>query len=268
MTKSFLLKVEDVRSEWFIVDASDQIVGRLAVKIATILMGKHKPTYTPHVACGDFVVVLNAEKVRFSGQRVAHKTHPNFTDKMAEKTYESFTGYPNGRKVTVGTDVLVKDPTKFIHEAVRRMLPKNKLRAKMVLKVPTEPLMVVVDKTEFRLWLLLGDNHLLDYPVGLGRDERTPEGSFTIQWKTKNPEWTDPKTGRVLRYGDSGHVIGSRWLGFAGPDGARTGFGIHGTVEPSSVGKNQSDGCVRMLTEDVESLFDLVPPGVLVIVGR
>lgn len=132
MTKSFLLKAEEVRPEWFIVDGSDQIVGRLAVKIANVLMGKHKPTYTPHVACGDFVVVVNSEKVRFSGNKMSHPKHPNFTNKMAEKTYETFTGYPGGRKVLTGAEVLEKNPTRILYEAVRRMLPKNKLRAKML----------------------------------------------------------------------------------------------------------------------------------------
>ncbi|MFO1019128.1 MAG: 50S ribosomal protein L13 [Planctomycetales bacterium] len=132
MTKSFILKAEEVRPVWFIVDAEDQIVGRLAVKIATVLMGKHRPTYTPHVACGDFVVVVNADKVRFSGELMAHPTHKAFTSKMATKEYDTFTGYPSGRKVKTGEQVLEKDPTKFIHEAVRRMLPKNKLRAKMM----------------------------------------------------------------------------------------------------------------------------------------
>ena len=132
VTKSFLLKAEEVRPQWYVVDASDQIVGRLAVKIATVLMGKHKPTYTPHVASGDFVIVLNADKVRFSGQKMAHPTHPRFTNKMATKTYETFTGYAGGQKVLTGTQVLEKNPTRILHEAVRRMLPKNKLRAKML----------------------------------------------------------------------------------------------------------------------------------------
>lgn len=132
MTKSFLLKAEEVRPQWYVVDGSDQIVGRLAVKIATVLMGKHKPTYTPHVASGDFVIVVNAEKVRFSGNRIAHPTHPNFTEKLANKTYESFTGYAGGRKVLTGADVLEKNPTRILYEAVRRMLPKNKLRSKML----------------------------------------------------------------------------------------------------------------------------------------
>jgi large subunit ribosomal protein L13 len=132
VTKTFLLKPQEVNPSWFVVDASEQVVGRLAVKLATILMGKHKPTYTPHVACGDFVVVVNADKVRFSGQRVAHPTHPDFTAKMARKTYEHYTGYPGGRKVETGAEVLEKDPTKFLYEAVRRMLPKNKLRSVML----------------------------------------------------------------------------------------------------------------------------------------
>jgi hypothetical protein len=144
----------------------------------------------------------------------------------------------------------------------------EKLRAGMSLKVPLETLSLIVDKSAFRLWLLLGDCHIVDYRVGLGKDERTPEGTFSIRWKTKNPTWTDPKTGRVLMFGDPDHVIGSRWLGFATADGARTGFGIHGTTEPDSIGKNLSEGCVRMKTEDIEDLFELVPEGARVVVRR
>lgn len=132
MTKSYVAKTADLDPKWLVIDAQDQIVGRLAVKIATILMGKHKPTYTPHMPCGDFVVVVNADKVRFSGKALAHKTHKNFTRKMAEKTYESYSGYPGGRHVKTGIDVLEKNPTFILHEAVRRMLPKNKLRNVML----------------------------------------------------------------------------------------------------------------------------------------
>ncbi|HYC78769.1 MAG TPA: L,D-transpeptidase, partial [Planctomycetota bacterium] len=144
----------------------------------------------------------------------------------------------------------------------------EKLRPNMKLKVPTEPLSIVVDKDDFRLWLLLGDGHLLDYKVGLGRDEKTPEGAFVISEKTKNPMWTDPRTNRDIRYGEPGHLIGSRWLRFGTLDGARTTFGIHGTVDPQSIGKAQSDGCVRMRTPDVEELYDLVPAGAKVVVRR
>src|SRR6478672_13062842 len=74
VTKSFLAKTGEVRPNWLLIDAEGQIVGRLAVKLATILMGKHKPTYTPHVDTGDFIVVINADKVRFGGRRMAHAT--------------------------------------------------------------------------------------------------------------------------------------------------------------------------------------------------
>lgn len=130
--KSYCAKPADVKPVWYVVDGSDLIVGRLAVKIANILMGKHRPTYTPHVACGDFVVVINADKVRFSGQLMTHETHPSFTRKMAVKEYQHYTGYPSGRKVETGAQILKKKPTFILHEAVRRMLPKNKLQAVML----------------------------------------------------------------------------------------------------------------------------------------
>jgi len=143
ITKSYVAKPEEVKPRWFVIDARDQVVGRLAVRLATILMGKHKPTYTPHVACGDFVIVLNADQVRFSGQKVAHDTHPSFTRKMLTKTYDRYTGYPGGRKVETAAQVLDKNPTFILHEAVRRMLPKNKLRKVMM----------------SRLKLYVGDQH-------------------------------------------------------------------------------------------------------------
>jgi lipoprotein-anchoring transpeptidase ErfK/SrfK len=126
---------------------------------------------------------------------------------------------------------------------------------------------ILVDKDEFRLYVLLGGCFLRDYSVGTGRDQRTPEGRFTIQSKTKNPQWTDPETGKIHRYGEPGHVIGTRWMGFAGEHG-RTGFGIHGTTEPGTVGRAESAGCIRMKTDDVEELFDLVPQGSEVVIRR
>lgn len=133
--KSYCAKPTDIKPVWFIVDGKDQIVGRLAVKIANILMGKHRPTYTPHVPCGDFVIVVNADKVRFTGQRMAHTTHANFTKKMANKEYQHYTGYPSGRKVEKGETLITRRPTKILHEAIRRMLPKNKLQAIMLSKL-------------------------------------------------------------------------------------------------------------------------------------
>ena len=130
--KSYCAKSADVKPVWYIVDATDEIVGRLAVKIANVLMGKHRPTYTPHVPCGDFVIVINADKVRFSGKKMAHDTHDSFTKKMAVKEYQHYTGYPSGRKVELGATIVKRKPTFFLHEAIRRMLPKNKLQAVML----------------------------------------------------------------------------------------------------------------------------------------
>ena len=130
-----MAKREAVEPRWFVVDADGQIVGRLASKLAMVLMGKHKPTYTPHVDCGDYVIVVNAEKIRFSGQPLAHSEHPYFTDKMRKKTYEHYTGYPSGRRIQTAAQLLQKKPEKILYEAVRRMLPKNKLARQMLQKL-------------------------------------------------------------------------------------------------------------------------------------
>ena len=125
----------DVQQDWHVVDADNQIVGRFASKLATILMGKHKPTYTPHVDCGDYIVVVNAEKIRFSGQTIAHETHPYFTDKMLNKEYDRYSGYPGGRRVTTAAKLLETKPEFILREAVRRMLPKSKLGRGMLDKL-------------------------------------------------------------------------------------------------------------------------------------
>lgn len=133
--KTTVAKKETIEADWYTVDAEGQIVGRLATKIATVLMGKHKPIYTPHVECGDFVIVLNCDKIRFSGKSMAHDDNPYYTKKLAEKEYDRYTGYPGGYRVETGADLLEKNPTKIMHEAVRRMLPKNKLGRKMLAKL-------------------------------------------------------------------------------------------------------------------------------------
>ncbi len=117
--KSFLAKPNQVGGAWHVVDASGKVLGRLATELATILMGKHRPTYTPHVLTGDFVVVVNAEKVKLTGR------------KMEQKEYDRYTGYPGGRKVESIAKVMEKHPERVIESAVRRMLPKNKLGRQM-----------------------------------------------------------------------------------------------------------------------------------------
>jgi large subunit ribosomal protein L13 len=104
-----------VNKEWVIIDAEGQIVGRIATKIATMLRGKHKPEFTPHVDCGDNVIVINAEKVEFSGK------------KWDDKSYIRHTGFPGGQRFTPANEMLKKNPIGIIEHAVRGMLPKNRL---------------------------------------------------------------------------------------------------------------------------------------------
>ncbi len=120
--KSFMAKPGQLEPKWWLVDASDKVVGRLASEIAMILMGKHRPTYTPHVDTGDFVVVVNAEKVVFTGR------------KWEQKRYTWNTGYPGLRSETAA-ERLAAHPEQILSEAVRRMLPKNKLGVKMLSKL-------------------------------------------------------------------------------------------------------------------------------------
>ncbi|MCC6680555.1 MAG: 50S ribosomal protein L13 [Phycisphaeraceae bacterium] len=109
--------------QWLHVDATDQVLGRLAVRLATLLMGKHKPTYTPHCDVGDFVVVTNAAKVRLTG------------DKANQKFYKTFSGHPSGLKQTSYAKMLVDKPELLLEQAVRRMLPKNKLADSQINKL-------------------------------------------------------------------------------------------------------------------------------------
>ena len=119
---TYMAKPGEIEQKWHLIDATDQIVGRMANRIAVLLMGKHRPTYTPHVDTGDFVVVINAEKVRFSGK------------KWDQKEYRWYTGYPGQRSVKAATR-MERKPELILHEAVRRMLPKNKLAYKMITKL-------------------------------------------------------------------------------------------------------------------------------------
>lgn len=131
-TNTFMAKKELVKPQWFVIDAEGQIVGHLATKIATILMGKHKPEYTPHVVTGDCIVVLNVGKVRFSGKQTGTAEMPNMSKKMAQKEYDYYTGFPGGRRIVTAEQMLKRNPGYVLQEAVRRMLPKNKLASIML----------------------------------------------------------------------------------------------------------------------------------------
>ena len=121
--KSFLAKKGQVEQKWLLVDADGAALGRMASKIAMILMGKAKPTYTPHVDVGDFVVVVNAEKVKISGK------------KNQTKEYDHYTYYPGGHKYVSFAEMMDKKPEKVVELAVRRMLPKSKLGKNMIKKL-------------------------------------------------------------------------------------------------------------------------------------
>lgn len=116
-------KKETVERNWYVIDAEGEIVGRLCTKIANVLRGKHKPSYTPHVDCGDFIIVINAEKVRFTG------------NKWEKKSYVRYSGHPGGQKWTTAQEMLDKKPQAIIEKAVKGMLPKSKLGRAMFKKL-------------------------------------------------------------------------------------------------------------------------------------
>ncbi len=121
--KTFSTKPKDVRREWLLVDATDQVLGRLASEVATRLRGKHKPEYAPHIDTGDHIVVVNADKIRVTGS------------KLDSKVYHRHTGYPGGIRSVVLKDLLRSKPERVIENAVRGMLPKNPLGRAMFKKL-------------------------------------------------------------------------------------------------------------------------------------
>ena len=121
--KSFLAKNETVQRNWRVIDADGAILGRLAVKVAMTLMGKDKPTYTPHVDTGDFVIVVNADKIRMTG------------NKAETKEYQRYSGYPGGQKVISFKQMMERHPERVVEMAIKRMLPKNTLGAHMYKKL-------------------------------------------------------------------------------------------------------------------------------------
>jgi len=113
--KTISAKKESVEKKWFIVDADSRVLGRVASEVAKVIRGKHKPSFTPHIDCGDNVIVINAEKIRFTG------------DKMNSKQYISHSGYPGGQKRLSPRQLLAKKPEKIFEHAIKGMLPKNRL---------------------------------------------------------------------------------------------------------------------------------------------
>lgn len=121
--RTFTAKEAEIERDWYVIDAEGQTLGRLASRIAPILKGKHKPIYTPHLDCGDFVVVVNAKKVRVTGR------------KLDQKFYHRHSGYPGGLTSINLRDQLGRYPERVIQSAIRGMLPKNKLGRRMIKKL-------------------------------------------------------------------------------------------------------------------------------------
>ncbi|MBN2798757.1 MAG: 50S ribosomal protein L13 [Deltaproteobacteria bacterium] len=120
---TYSAKPGEVERHWYVVDASEFELGRLATRIATVLRGKHKTVFTPHVDTGDFVIVVNASKVKLTGR------------KLAQKNYYAYTGYAGGLKVTDAATVREKDPERMLVHAVKGMLPKNRLSRELIKKL-------------------------------------------------------------------------------------------------------------------------------------
>jgi len=122
--KTFTATPSDITRDWFVIDAEDLVVGRLAAKVASLLRGKHKPIFTPHMDCGDNIIIINAEKVQFKGR------------KMTNKKYYRHTGYPGGIKETTPEKIIEgKHPERVIEMAVRRMLPRGPLGRQQLRKL-------------------------------------------------------------------------------------------------------------------------------------
>ena len=112
-----------VQRKWYVVDGTNQTVGRMCSRIAAVLRGKNKAYYTPHVDCGDYIIVINADKVKFTG------------NKLEEKEYQTFSGYPGGQKTYTAQELIARKPNDIVERAVKGMLPKNRLGRSMIKKL-------------------------------------------------------------------------------------------------------------------------------------
>lgn len=123
MNKSFMANAQNIEHKWYVIDATDLVLGRLSTEAATLLRGKHKPTFTPHVDCGDYVIIVNAEKVALTGA------------KLEEKMYYHHSGYAGGLKARTAARMLELQPQKVLEKSIRGMLPKGKLGDDMYRKL-------------------------------------------------------------------------------------------------------------------------------------
>ncbi|MGD9761914.1 MAG: 50S ribosomal protein L13 [Candidatus Izemoplasmatales bacterium] len=121
--KTFMANENTIKREWFVIDAAGATLGRLATEVATVLRGKHKPTFTPHVDCGDYVIVINADKIVLTG------------NKWEDKKYYTHSTYPSGLKTRTAKELMAEKPIRMVELAIKGMLPKNKLGDQMYTKL-------------------------------------------------------------------------------------------------------------------------------------
>ncbi len=118
--KTVFLKAGDIKKDWYVIDATDVVLGRLAARVALVLRGKNKPSYTPNMDCGDNVIIVNAEKIKLTGK------------KMTDRVYVRHTGYPGGQRFTTPKEILAKRPAELVRRSVKGMLPKTRLGSKLI----------------------------------------------------------------------------------------------------------------------------------------
>ncbi|NLN97552.1 MAG: 50S ribosomal protein L13 [Eubacteriaceae bacterium] len=118
-----MAKPQEIERKWYVIDAEDKVLGRLASEVASILRGKNKPFFTPHVDCGDYVIIINAEKVKLTGK------------KLEQKIYQTYSGYTGGRKEVVYSELLAKNPELLVRKAIKGMMPRTRLANQMIKKL-------------------------------------------------------------------------------------------------------------------------------------
>lgn len=123
MKNSYMQRAEDVKRDWYVIDATDVNLGRLATKVAHVLRGKHKPTYTPHIDCGDYIIITNASKVKLTG------------DKLNKKLYYNHSGYTGGLRIRTAKEMISKYPVEMVETAIKGMLPNGRLGRQMYKKL-------------------------------------------------------------------------------------------------------------------------------------
>lgn len=181
-----------------------------------------------------------------------------------------------GAHVVGGGDSLVTIAQQYkitdqLLASINRISDPNRLLAGQRLKVIRGPFSAVIHKTGYRMDVYLGDVYVRGFKVGLGTNDGTPRGTWVVRNKLTNPEWTDPTSGHHYAADDPDNPIGERWIGLHCIEGdciGRTGFGLHGTIDPASIGQNMSMGCIRLKPEEIAFVYDLFVDGASRIVVR